>query len=300
MAEALSPMDARLTAGMADRIGARRPPMTAARSWRCVVRRAFALLAICAAGLPATGHAGFDHAHAKLDALLHKHVTWIDDGHASQVDYAAIMRERDPLQSYLADVAAVSESEYATFSKTQKLAFLINAYNAYTIDFILSQYPDIQSIKDLGSLISSPWKKRLFSLLGQKRSLDDIEHGLIRQAGVFDDPRIHMAVNCASIGCPALRNEAYVAERLDAQLDDATRRFLSDASRNRADRQGLWVSKIFDWYAEDFEKQAGSVAAWLAPYAAQLSENESIRRDVRNKSLRIRYLAYDWTLNDKR
>ena len=137
-------------------------------------------------------------------------------------------------------------------------------------------------------------------MLGEKRSLDEIEHGMIRKPGVFDDPRIHMAVNCASIGCPALRNEAYVADRLDSQLDDSLRRFLSDRSRNRADDRGLWVSKIFDWYAEDFEKQAGSVQQWLARYADLLSDDEQVRADVRAASLRLHYLEYDWSLNDIR
>ena len=109
-----------------------------------------------------------------------------------------------------------------------------------------------------------------------------------------------MAVNCASVGCPALRNEAYVASRLDAQLDDAVDRFLSDRSRNRADSKGLWVSKIFDWYAGDFEKQSGSVAAWLAPHAAKLSDDPAVRAGIAAASLRIRYVDYDWALNDLR
>jgi hypothetical protein len=248
--------------------------------------------------LSANAHAAFDQSHSKLTALLQAHVVWINGGTASQVDYAAIKDDPSLLNEYLSEVAAVSRQEYSGFSKAQQLAFLINAYNAYTIKFILTEYPDIESIKDLGSLFSSPWKKKLFPLLGEKRSLDEIEHGMIREPGKFDDPRIHMAVNCASIGCPALRNEAYVADRLDAQLDDAVRRFLSDRSRNRADEKGLWVSKIFDWYAEDFEKQAGSVQAWLVPYANLLSDDAQTQAAVRNKSLRLHYLDYDWALND--
>lgn len=244
--------------------------------------------------------AAFDQSHATLTAVLKAHVVWINGGSASRVDYAAIKDDPSLLMEYLSEVAAVTEEQYREFSKAQQLAFLINAYNAYTIEFILTEYPDIKSIKDLGSLFSSPWKKKLFPLLGEKRSLDEIEHGMIRKPGVFDDPRIHMAVNCASIGCPAMRNEAYVADRLDAQLDDAVRRFLSDRSRNRADETGLWVSKIFDWYADDFEKQAGSVQGWLAPYADLLSDDPQTQAAVRNKQLRLHYLNYDWALNDIR
>lgn len=265
-----------------------------------VLRKHFLLLATAMSLMPLSTFAALDHTHTKFNSLLQAHVTWIADGHASQVDYAAIKREHALLQSYLAELAAVSTTEYAAFTKPQKLAFLINAYNAYTIDFVLTEYPAIKSIKDLGSLFRSPWKKELFPLLGKTRSLDNIEHELIRQPGVFDDPRVHMAVNCASIGCPALRNEAYVPERLDAQLDDAVRRFLSDSSRNRADKQALSVSKIFDWYADDFKKQAGSVAAWLAPHAAELSADPQVQQAVRDKSLPVRHLDYDWALNDRR
>ena len=250
--------------------------------------------------LPGHASAAFDHSHSALESLLQKHVVWVNDGHASQVDYAAIKREQSILKNYLAEIAAVTPQQYSGFTRNERLAFLLNAYNAYTIDFVLTGYPKLESIRDLGSLFSSPWKKRLFPLLGQDRSLDEIEHEMIRKPGEFDDPRIHMAVNCASVGCPALRNEAYVANRLDAQLDDAVNRFLGDRSRNRADKKGLWISKIFDWYAGDFEKQSGSVAAWLAPHAAKLSDDPAVRAGIAAASLRIRYLDYDWALNDLR
>jgi hypothetical protein len=247
-----------------------------------------------------SANAAFDHSHSAFDALLQQHVVLISNGSASQVDYAAFQRKRALLQGYLAALAAVTPQQYGNFSKPEKLAFLINAYNAYTVDFILTRYPDIQSIRELGSLFSNTWKKPLFPLLGKKRTLDEIEHKMIRKPGEFDDPRIHMAVNCASIGCPALRDEAYVARRLDAQLDDAVKGFLSDRSRNRADKKALRVSKIFAWYAEDFEKHSGSVAAWLAQYASQLSDNLEIQRAVTAGSLRVLYLDYDWALNDLR
>ena len=263
-------------------------------------RHVFGCLVLTIALLSTSAHAAFDQSHAKFTELLKARVVWINGGSASRVDYAAIKSNPSLLAQYLSEVAAVTQQQYSNFSKAQQLAFLINAYNAYTIQFILTKYPDLKSIKDLGSLFSSPWKKKLFPLLGEKRSLDEIEHGMIRKPGVFDDPRIHMAVNCASIGCPALRDEAYVADRLDAQLDDSVRRFLSDRSRNRADDKGLWVSRIFDWYADDFEKQAGSVQAWLAPYADLLSDNAKVRADVRDASLRLHYLEYDWSLNDIR
>jgi hypothetical protein len=258
----------------------------------------FGALLVCVGLFSSVADAAFDHAHTQWDALTKKHVILINGGHASQVDYAGMLAEQLTLKSYLNEIAAVTRQQYETFDKNQQLAFLINAYNAYTIDFVLTKYPDLESIRDLGSFFRSPWKQRRCPLLGDEFSLDDIEHGMIREPGVFDDPRIHMAVNCASAGCPALRNEAYVADRLDAQLEDAVRRFLSDPSRNKADRKQLRVSRIFKWYAEDFERSAGSVAKWLARYDQQLSDDPVVRAAVRSASLPVRYLDYDWSLND--
>jgi hypothetical protein len=113
------------------------------------------------------------------------------------------------------------------------------------------------AIHEFGSLFRSPWKRRFFTLLGELRHLDDVEHGLIRAPGVFDKPRIHMAVNCASVGCPALRDEAFVAQRLEAQLGDGAVRFLSDRNRNRHDAASgvLYVSRIFDWHGKGFKDE---------------------------------------------
>ena len=244
--------------------------------------------------------AAFDHTHARWEALTQKYVAWLPGGHASQVDYSGLKAERQVLRSYLDELSSVAQTEYDTWSKPRKLAFLLNAYNAYTVELILTKYPDVKSIKDLGSLFTSPWKKRFFSLLGQPRHLDDIEHGMIRAPGAFDEPRIHMAANCASIGCPALRPEAYVADKLEAQLEDSVVRFLSDRSRNRVNAQSgrLEVSKIFDWYGGDFAAQAGSVQAWLARYADHLADDPQTRRALREGRLRLAFLDYDWALND--
>ena len=246
-----------------------------------------------------------DQGDAAWDALLKKHVSWAPGGHASTVSYTGFQQDRGALKAYLDTLSAVSRQEFDGWSKPQRLAFLINAYNAFTVELILTRYPDLKSIRDLGSLIRSPWKKQFFALLGGPRSLDDIEHGMIRAKGAYDDPRIHMGVNCASIGCPALRPEAYVAERLDAQLDDQVLRFLSDPARNRynAERRMLEVSKIFDWYRGDFEqgyRGIDSVEAFLAAYAAQLAQRPEDQQAIRAKKVKIAYLEYDWTLNDRR
>ncbi len=247
----------------------------------------------------------FDHSHAAWNALLARHVKTFANGNASAVDYAALKSEHAALKTYLGTLTAVSESDYGKWSKAQRLAFLINAYNAFTIELILTKYPELESIKDLGSVFSSPWKRKFFTLLGQERHLDEIEHGLIRTPGAFDDPRIHAGVVCASIGCPMLRPEAFTAEKLDAQLDDGMNRFLSDRTRNRFDASSgkLQVSRIFDWYGKDFEKGHkgyDSLKAAFARHAAQLAATPEAQARLRKGDYTLDFLDYDWKLNDSR
>jgi len=245
----------------------------------------------------------FDQQHSRWTQLLQKHVVWISSGHASAVDYAAFQQDRDELKSYLADLSAVPAEEFSRWPAEERLAFLINAYNAFTVELILTAYPELESIKDLGSFFSSPWKKEFFTLLGKQRNLDDIEHGMIRVPGAYDEPRIHFAVNCASVGCPALRNEAYVANRLTQQLEDNAVRFFSDRNRNRynRDKERLEVSELLDWYEDDFQQGylgIHSLAELLARYADYLADREEDRQNISSASVPIRFLDYDWQLND--
>ena len=244
--------------------------------------------------------AGFDQ--SAWDAMLKEHVTVLRNGQATQVDYAGFGAGHDRLRRYLASVSAVTWAEFDRWDKPSQLAFLVNAYNAFTVELILTRYPDVKSIKDLGSLLRSPWKKSFIPLLGETRSLDDIEHGLIRAPGRYDDPRIHFAVNCASIGCPALRPEAFTGERLDAQLEDAAKMFLSDRTRNRLEGKTLRVSSIFKWYRGDFEKGwrgASSLPAFLALYRQALGLDETAAGRLASGGIDIDFLDYDWRLNAK-
>ena len=245
----------------------------------------------------------FDHTYRDWNALLGKHVRVATDGHSSRVDYHGMATDKVLLNAYLESASAVSESEYRQWTKPQRLAFLINAYNAWTIDLVLSKYPDLKSIKDIGTIFQSPWKKKFIPLFGQECSLDDIEHGMIRTPGAFDDPRIHVAVVCASIGCPMLRTEAFTAEKLDSQLTDSLRRFLADPSRNRfaAASGQLQVSKIFDWYGKDFEQGHqgfDSLKTTFARNAEQLAKAPQDRERIRQGSYKLEFLDYDWRLND--
>lgn len=253
--------------------------------------------------LTSTALAAFDHRHAAWDVLLKKHVYPIDNGVATQVHYAAFKRDRAALKAYLDTVSAVPQTEFNGWSKPEQLAFLINAYNAFTVELILTRYPELESIQDFGKFFNNPWKKKFFNLFGKPATLDEVEHGLIRAEGVYDDPRIHMAVNCASIGCPALRNEAFVAPRLDEQLEDGVKRFLADRSRNRLNRGVLEVSKIFDWYGKDFAKGfrgARSVETFLSAYAVQLSDKPDEQQRIRDAKAKLKFLDYDWMLNDRK
>jgi len=247
----------------------------------------------------------FDHGHAAWTSLLRRHVVLLRDGQASQVRYAGFQADRAALKAYMASLSAVPATAFQAFGKPQQMAFLINAYNAFTVELILTKYPALKSIKDLGSLFSSPWKPAWIDLLGEKVSLDGIEHGMLRARGRYDDPRIHFAVNCASVGCPMLREEAYTAGRLDAQLDEQALRFLSDRTRNRYEprRTRMEVSKIFDWYGEDFRighRGILSLQNYLAGFADVLADAPADRDRVRSTGLYIAFLDYDWALNDAR
>ena len=256
-----------------------------------------------AAALPAWAQAGFDHSHAAWTALLKKHVKLIDGGKASALRYAGMAQDQAALKAYTASLSAVPAASFDGWSKAQRMAFLINAYNAFTVELILTRYPKLESIKDLGSLVSNPWKQKFIPLLGSTLSLDGIEHENLRARGRYDDPRIHFAVNCASIGCPMLREEAFVAERLDAQLDEQVQRFLGDRSRNRYNPASgkLEVSKIFDWYGDDFKqghRGISSLAGFLGPHADLLADAPADREKIRKEVAAVAFLDYNWKLND--
>ncbi|RBO86137.1 DUF547 domain-containing protein [Marinomonas aquiplantarum] len=241
---------------------------------------------------------GFDH--TEWDQLLKQHVRVLQGGQTTQVDYQGFAEEKMNLNAYLDRLSDVSRSHFDTWSTAEQLAFLINAYNAWTVALILTQWPDLESIKDLGSLFRSPWSKDMVSLFGDMVSLDDIEHKMIRGSDRYQDPRIHFVVNCASIGCPALRAEAYQGQRLEVQLIDQTRLFLSDVSRNRLEDGELKLSSIFKWYKQDFEKGwsgYASLESFLLDYLAELSLDARAIQALKNGDLDIVYLDYDWALN---
>jgi len=266
------------------------------------MKRALFLALLLAAGSALAQ--GFDPSHRAWDALLKRHVVPIAGGRASQLDYAGMAKDREALKAYLASLSKVDEAEFNGWSKPQRMAFLINAYNAFTVEKILTRYPNIRSIWDFGKLFGNPFKDEFFTLFGRRFTLDGIEHDTLRKPGAYDEPRVHYAVNCASIGCPMLREEAYVVERLEAQLEEQARRFLSDRSRNRVSAEGrLEVSKIFDWFKEDWSRGIQGIASreqYFARYAKLLTDSAELQRLITDQRAPIAHLEYDWTLNDLR
>jgi len=264
------------------------------KKWLLVTSILFALLT------QALSAAEGDFDHTEWDQLLKQHVSVLSGGQATQVDYQGLAEDQESLSAYLSRLSDVSRSRFDAWSSAEQLAFLINAYNAWTVALILTEWPDLESIKDLGSLFRSPWSKDFASLFGDKVSLDDIEHKMIRGSDRYQDPRIHFAVNCASIGCPALRAEAYQGSTLEAQLNEQTRLFLSDVSRNRLEKDEVKLSSIFKWYKQDFEKGwlgYASLESFLLDYVTELSFNAQAIQALKNGDLDIVYLDYDWGLN---
>ena len=241
----------------------------------------------------------FDHTYPNWESLLKKHVKWLPDNKQSRVNYKGFAADRAELKKVLDAFSAVPKAEFDKWTKPQQMAFLINAYNAFTVEVILTKYPDLKSIKDLGNFVTPTWKKKFFTLLGEERHLDWIEHEQLRPK--YAEPRVHVAVNCASIGCPALPPEAFTAARLEAQLEEGMVHFMGDRTRNRMADGKLEVSQIFKWFKEDFEKGNkgfNKLEDVFAKYADQLTDAPADREKLRAKTVAVSNLEYDWSLND--
>ena len=238
--------------------------------------------------------------HTTWDKLLRENITVINGGQVTQVDYDGFLDQRSELQEYLMNLSEIQKVDFDGWGEGKRLAFLINAYNAWTIELVLTRYPNLRSIRQIGLLPVSAWRKDIVELFDTKYSLDEVEHGMIRAEGIYNEPRIHFAVNCAAIGCPALRPEAFVGEKLEEQLEESTKLFLADKTRNYSDGGKLYISSVFDWYGEDFEKGwqgINSVAQFLYLYAEELRLDEEMKEKLFTNQLELHYLKYDWNLN---
>jgi hypothetical protein len=239
-------------------------------------------------------HAGgcttIDHQHAAWSGILRRHV------HAGVVDYSGLAADGAPaLDAYLATLSGTCAADYDGWTRAQRLAFWLNAYNAFTVRLVLDHWP-LSSIRDIGWLPNAAFRQRFIpmpALRGGTIALDTIEHDVVRPG--FREPRVHFALVCAAKSCPALRSEAYRAADLDAQLDDQGRSFLRDPTKNRFDAASgtLELSAIFEWYREDFEVDGRSPMAFVLPFldAPTRAAVESTPR------VSIVFRTYDWSLN---
>ena len=244
------------------------------------------------------------------DAVLEAYV----DDHGL-VDYRSLQANRSDLDAFNGSMARLSRKEFDAWTEQERLAFWINAYNSITLERIIDHYP----IKKGGLIarfrypansiqqIPGVWKELTNTVMGEEITLESIEHDILRVK--FREPRIHAAIVCAALSCPPLRNKAFVAERLDEQLDDQSRRFLSKDSRFRIDRakKRVYLSSILDWFGKDFVgiyNTGGKLSAHSKTEDAAL---EYVRRYVSDEDAQfilsdnysVAFLDYDWTLNEK-
>ncbi len=242
------------------------------------------LLIILLLGVALTANSQSKPTHKAFDALLKKYVSA-----EGKVNYRGFIKDSVSLNRYL-NLLSKAVPDVKTWSKEEQMAYWINAYNAFTIKLIIKYYP-IKSIKDIGSsiqipFVNTPWDIKFIAIGNEKLDLNTIEHGKLRKE--FDDPRIHMALVCASKSCPILLNEAYDPKRLDQQLTLQTKAFLADPFRNKISPDKPQLSMIFNWYGMDFTKKGVSVTTFVNAYSP-------IKIKLKAK---INYLDYDWGLNE--
>lgn len=242
----------------------------------------FLLFMLAASGVCVA--ADLDDAQARLNAALAARV------HGGRVDYAGLKKDSSGLDAWLDYAAKVDEADFKGRQRDQRLAFLINLYNAATLRLILDHYP-IESIRKIGPVWdpNKAWKLPVVKLFGRAVTLNAVEHEMIRP--VYKEPRVHFVLVCAANGCPPLRSEAYDGARLNAQLDDQARLFLSQKAKNDAGRPGktAYLSPIFKWYMEDFGGSKKSVLAFVKKWLPVEDD------------WTVEWTEYDWSLNeDKR
>lgn len=240
------------------------------------------ILLISLFGFSLFGQSGVSH--QQYDQLLQQYVD--EDG---MVNYQGLKAERANLKSYLSVLENNPPKE--SWTQDQKLAYWINAYNAFTLELILEHYP-VKSIKEIGSTIKIPfvstaWDVKFINIGDEEYDLNNIEHGIIRKE--FDEPRIHFALVCAAVSCPKLQNKAYVPDMLDEQLTKAAKEFLSNPDKNEIqDSSNATLSKLFNWYGGDFNNN-GTLIEYINRYApTKLDQN-----------VKIEWKEYNWDLNEQ-
>ncbi|MEL6578208.1 MAG: DUF547 domain-containing protein [Cyanobacteria bacterium J06621_12] len=226
--------------------------------------------------------------------------TYVDD--QGLVDYVGLQANRAKLDRFNQSLGAVAPETYAGWTEAEQIAFLSNAYNSLTLQSIIDRDPLPKSIRD----ISGVWNRRKFNVAGQEMTLDNIEHDTLRKD--FNEPRVHVALVCAAISCPPLRNEPYLPERLDTQLNDQTVKFASSPHGFSIDRENkrVYLSSIFKWYGQDYEQTYGvkdqfkgndKQRAVLNNFTPVL--DSASQTFLKQSDYKVKYLDYDWSLNQQ-
>jgi uncharacterized membrane protein YdjX (TVP38/TMEM64 family) len=226
-------------------------------------------------------HAAFDH--SQFDSLLRIHVS-----EGGWVDYAGLKQDSAELDAY---IASLEKAPFDKLGRDEKLALLINAYNAFTLRLILDHYP-VKSIKDIPG--QKRWADSRWKVAGGTWSLNQIEHEQIRPK--FREPRVHFALVCAAIGCPPLRAEAYTGATLEAQLADQTQYVHTHDRWFRFDSKSgiVKLTKLYDWYGDDSKQVVGTVLAYVGTHSKEIPAVLDAK-----KPPRIEWLDYDWRLNSR-
>jgi hypothetical protein len=229
------------------------------------------------------------------------------------VNYKELKNSRDKLDSFVESMAKLDRTTFEKWQDNAKIAFWLNAYNSLTLKAIIDNYPIKAGFfksriypKNSIRQISGLWDKIKFNVMGKQYTLEHIEHTILRVE--FNEPRIHMAMVCAAIGCPPLRNEPYTAEKLDAQLEDQSKKFLANSEKFKLEGTVVYISPIFKWFADDFVKSYGKGGSFAGSTGAKgavlrfVSEHldETLKKEMETKKLKIKYLDYDWSLNEQK
>lgn len=252
-----------------------------------------ALFLFCIAGTPLKAEQATMPNHGEWGRLLDLYLTEGEGGAPNRVDYGALKANAADHAALKAYIAALEQVEPESLPRDERFAYWVNLYNALTVDVVTDHYP-VASIRDIsispGLFSKGPWGKKLVTVAGRELSLDDIEHGILRQE--FGDRRVHYAVNCASWGCPDLAPRPYTGAGLEEMLEGAARGFINSPRGARIEDGGLIASSIFDWYRKDFGGSEAGVLAEIRKYA-----DAALSAGLENIGAVSSY-RYDWSLND--
>jgi len=264
-------------------------------------------------GLEEVKSDNFDHSYATYNSLLNRYVK------DARVNYEGFISSMAEFETFLRALGSVDEDDFESWREEQKLAFWINAYNAFTIKAIIDHYPIKRSFSLVGIFyapsnsilqIKGVWTKLQFRAAGRMVTLDEIEHQILRKK--FNEPRIHMAINCASVSCPDLSNEAYTADKLEEQLAYASASFVNNPDKGvyvNEQRGEVKFSKIFKWFGDDFIANYGGSKLFnsyslkenaVLNFASDYLESQQTKEYLMSNKLKIGDLGYDWHLNEQK